>query len=110
MSNTKLLTEGGLYGHLSHLYDFSAKVPPLTFNQLTDIFNKVSQVEVQVGEKLDGQTMFITFVPHETDADKGAIVLSLARKADVLTAPEAVRDPEGAAGSLPSTIKKICRA
>ena len=107
MSNTKLLTEGGLYGHLSHLYDFSAKVPPLTFNQLTDIFNKVSQVEVQVGEKLDGQTMFITFVPHETDADKGAIVLSLARKADVLTAPEAVRDPEAAAGSLPSTIKRF---
>ena len=107
MTNTKLLMEGGLYGHLSHLYDFSDKVPALSFNQIEDIFNKVSQVELQVGEKLDGQTMFITFVPHETDADKGAIVLSLARKADVLTAPEAVRDPSGAAGSLPSTIKRF---
>ena len=36
-----------------------------------------------------------------------AIVLSLARKADVLTAPEAVRNPGAAAGSLPKTIERF---
>jgi len=107
MQDPGILVEGGLYGHLSHLYDFSDQVPSLTFTEIEDIFLKVSSAKLHVGEKLDGQTMFITFVPHETDADKGAIVLSLARKADVLTAPQAVRDPTGAAGSLPSTIERF---
>ena len=107
MPKTEVLLEGGLYGHLSHLYDFSDKIPSLTFNQIEDIFTKVSQVKLEVGEKLDGQTMFITFVRHETDAGSGAIVLSLARQADVLTAPEAVKNPGAAAGSLPKTIERF---
>ena len=107
MQNANLIAEGGLYGHLSHLYDFSDEVPALTFAEIEDIFIKVSQAKLQVGEKLDGQTMFITFVSHETDAERGAVVLSLSRKADVLTAPQAVKDPSTAAGSLPSTIERF---
>ena len=107
MQNANLITEGGLYGHLSHLYDFSDDVPALTFAEIEDIFVKVSSAKLQVSEKLDGQTMFITFVPHESEADKGAIVMAMARKADVLTAPQAVRDPSAAAGSLPSTIERF---
>ena len=107
MQNANLIAEGGLYGHLSHLYDFSDEVPALTFAEIEDIFIKVSEARLQVGEKLDGQTMFITFVPHETDAGEGAIVMAMARKADVLTAPQAVKDPSVAKGSLPSTIERF---
>lgn len=107
MQNANLITEGGLYGHLSHLYDFSDEVPALTFAEIEDIFVKVSSTKLQVSEKLDGQTMFITFVPHESETSKGAIVMAMARKADVLTAPQAVKDPSAAAGSLPSTIERF---
>ena len=107
MPRVQLIAEGALYGHLSHLYDFSDEVSPLTFAEIEDIFIKVSQAKLQVGEKLDGQTIHITFIPHETDAKEGAIVLSLARKADVLTAPQAIKDPASALGSLAATITRF---
>ena len=107
MQNDDLITEGALYGHLSHLYDFSDEVPPLTFAEIEDIFKKVSEAKIQVGEKLDGQTIHISFIPHEDDPKKGAIVLSLARKADILTAPQAIKDPASALGSLPATITRF---
>jgi len=53
------MTEGGLAGHMSHLYEN----PDLTFGDLKNVFRLASQGKLQeVTEKLDGQNFFFTFV------------------------------------------------
>ena len=52
-----LLLEGGLYGHLNHLYDN----PGLSFGEIKKIFNTASSGELQGTEKTDGQNLFISY-------------------------------------------------
>ena len=52
-----LLVEGGLYGHLNHLYDN----PDLTFGEIKEIFNTASSGELIGTEKTDGQNLFISY-------------------------------------------------
>jgi len=62
-----LLTEGGVAGHLDHLYDDSE----LTFSQLKDIVSSLASGKIKGTEKTDGQNLFITF-DLATDKAKGA--------------------------------------
>lgn len=56
--NEGTLNEGGLGGHLMHLYDNW----DLTFGELKDILRAASQGELEeVSEKADGQNLFITW-------------------------------------------------
>jgi len=52
-----LLLEGGLYGHLNHLYDN----PSLTFGEIKKIFDTASSGELIGTEKTDGQNLFISY-------------------------------------------------
>lgn len=54
------MDEGGLGGHMSHLYED----PDLTFGDLKAVFHQASKGKLQsVSEKLDGQNTFFTFEP-----------------------------------------------
>ena len=53
----KLLLEGGLGGHMDHLYDHW----DLTFGDLKKIFDDASQGKLEGTEKTDGQNVFITY-------------------------------------------------
>ena len=77
-----LVAEGGLGGHLMHLYDN----PDLTFEDLISIFQQAKEGTLEkVTEKLDGQNIFFSFdVPTNTarfarnksDLSKGGMVKS----------------------------------
>jgi len=54
---TFLFTEGGLAGHLNHLYDDQ----DLTFRDLKEILSDASTGKLQVVEKTDGQNIFLSF-------------------------------------------------
>ena len=54
---SSLLLEGGLYGHLNHLYDN----PDLSFGEIKKIFDTASSGELQGTEKTDGQNLFISY-------------------------------------------------
>lgn len=56
---TSLLLEGGVAGHMNHLYDDSE----LTFSQLKDIISSISDGKIEGTEKTDGQNLFITLDP-----------------------------------------------
>ena len=51
------VNEGGVAGHMSHLYDN----PALTFKQMKDIFVAASQGELEGTEKTDGQNLYISY-------------------------------------------------
>ena len=55
--NVQILTEGGLAGHMNHLYDNWY----LTFNQIKDILTKASEGQLEGTEKTDGQNLFISY-------------------------------------------------
>jgi len=56
------MQEGGLGGHMSHLYEDS----DLTFGELKAIFHQASKGKLESSsEKLDGQNVFFTFNPNE---------------------------------------------
>ena len=57
MSTKLLLTEGGIAGHMSHLYDNQ----DLTFAKLKEILNAASNGELEGTEKTDGQNLFISY-------------------------------------------------
>ena len=57
MSKKIFLTEGGVAGHMSHLYDNQ----DLTFAKLKEIFNAASSGELEGTEKTDGQNLFISY-------------------------------------------------
>jgi len=52
-----LILEGGLYGHLNHLYDN----PDMTFATIKKIFDTASSGELIGTEKVDGQNLFLSF-------------------------------------------------
>lgn len=52
-----LITEGGLAGHLNHLYDDHE----LTFRELKDILSDASTGKLEVVEKTDGQNIFLSY-------------------------------------------------
>ena len=54
---SSLLLEGGLYGHLNHLYDN----PDLSFGEIKKIFDTASSGELKGTEKTDGQNLFISY-------------------------------------------------
>ena len=54
----KLLTEGGVAGHLMHLYDN----PELTAKQMTDILTAAASGELVGTEKTDGFNIYLGFV------------------------------------------------
>jgi len=54
---SSLLLEGGLYGHLNHLYDN----PDLSFGEIKKIFDTASSGELLGTEKTDGQNLFISY-------------------------------------------------
>jgi len=57
-----LLKEGGLYGHMAHLYERTDELPyGLTFAQIKDIFTKAAQGELVGTEKTDGQNLFVSY-------------------------------------------------
>jgi len=62
-----LLTEGGVAGHMNHLYDDYE----LTFSELKDILSGVSSGKIEGTEKTDGQNLFIAF-DIKTSKAKGA--------------------------------------
>jgi len=62
-----LLTEGGVAGHMNHLYDDYE----LTFSELRDILSGVSSGKIEGTEKTDGQNLFIAF-DIKTSKAKGA--------------------------------------
>ena len=51
------VNEGGVAGHMSHLYDN----PALTFKQMKEIFIVASQGELEGTEKTDGQNLYISY-------------------------------------------------
>ena len=53
----KLLLEGGLYGHLNHLYDN----PDMPFAVMKKIFNTASSGELIGTEKTDGQNLYLSY-------------------------------------------------
>ena len=59
-----LLNEGGLGGHMDHLYDHW----DLTFGVLKDLFTKASVGEIEGTEKTDGQNIFITYNIEKREA------------------------------------------
>ena len=52
-----LLKEGGLGGHMPHLYEN----PYLTFKNLKDVLTKASEGHLEGTEKTDGQNLFISY-------------------------------------------------
>lgn len=52
-----LILEGGLYGHLNHLYDN----PDFDFATLKKIFNTASSGELIGTEKVDGQNLYLSY-------------------------------------------------
>ena len=52
-----LLTEGGVAGHMSHLYEQGE----MTFAKLKEIFTAASNGELEGTEKTDGQNLFISY-------------------------------------------------
>lgn len=54
---SKLLLEGGLYGHLNHLYDN----PDMPFATLKKIFDTASSGELIGTEKTDGQNLYLSY-------------------------------------------------
>lgn len=64
MSTNLFLTEGGVAGHMSHLYDNR----DLTFAKLKEIFNAASSGELEGTEKTDGQNLFISYSVKEGKA------------------------------------------
>ena len=58
----RILMEGGLAGHLSHLYENKN----LTFGDLKEVIQKASQGKLEeVTEKLDGQNIFFSYNEKE---------------------------------------------
>ena len=56
MSKLKLLLEGGVAGHLAHLYDN----PDLTFNEIKSILRSASNGELVGTEKTDGYNIYLS--------------------------------------------------
>ena len=54
---SKLFNEGGLAGHMSHLYED----PYLTFSQIKDVLTRASEGRLEGTEKTDGQNLFISY-------------------------------------------------
>lgn len=59
-----ILNEGGLGGHMDHLYDHW----DLTFGELKDLLQAASQGQLEGTEKTDGQNVFITYNIEHRDA------------------------------------------
>lgn len=57
INESDILQEGGLAGHMSHLYEN----PNLTFAEIKDIFQKAAKGEIEGTEKTDGQNIFISY-------------------------------------------------
>jgi hypothetical protein len=58
MSPKKLLKEGGVGGHMNHLYDD----PDMTFEKLESILTAASDGELEPGtEKTDGQNLYVSY-------------------------------------------------
>jgi len=57
MSTNIFLTEGGVAGHMCHLYDNC----DLTFAEIKDVFQKASDGELKGTEKTDGQNLFVSY-------------------------------------------------
>jgi cytidyltransferase-like protein len=64
---SELLLEGGVAGHMSHLYDNYG----LSFSQIKDVFTKAANGELEGTEKTDGQNLFISY-DVKTGKAKGA--------------------------------------
>ena len=52
-----LLLEGGVAGHMSHLYED----PSLTFTKMKEILLAASEGELEGAEKVDGQNLFLSY-------------------------------------------------
>ena len=57
MSTSIFLTEGGVYGHMSHLHDN----PDLSFAKIKQILAAASNGELVGTEKTDGQNLFLSY-------------------------------------------------
>lgn len=57
MSTSIFLTEGGVYGHMSHLHDN----PDLTFAKMKEILAAASSGKLKGTEKTDGQNLFVSY-------------------------------------------------
>lgn len=62
--NKILLSEGGVAGHMNHLYDNG----DLTFGKLKEIFTAASNGEIEGTEKTDGQNLYISYSVKEGKA------------------------------------------
>ena len=58
MRTLKLLLEGGVAGHLAHLYDN----PDLTFNEIKSILRAASSGKIVGTEKTDGYNIYLGYV------------------------------------------------
>ena len=54
---TRILNEGGLAGHMNHLYDNHG----LTFGGIKKIFTAAAEGQLEGTEKTDGQNLFISY-------------------------------------------------
>ena len=63
-NKVSLLEEGGVAGHMSHIYDNW----DLSFSQIKDILTKASQGQLQGTEKTDGQNLYISYSVKESRA------------------------------------------
>ena len=92
MGTRLLLTEGGVAGHMAHLYDNGE----LTFAKIKEIFTAASNGELEGTEKTDGQNLFISYSVKNGNAraarNKGNI------KQGGLTAQELASKFEGRGG------------
>lgn len=64
MSTSLLLTEGGVAGHLSHVYEN----PELTFSEIKEIFQRAANGDLEATVKIDGVNLFLTYSVREGKA------------------------------------------
>ena len=117
MKNEKLVTEGGLVGHLQHLYDNK----DLTFKEIKSILRKASTGRLEkVSEKMDGMNLVFSYdlsndqvkVTRGSDIKSGgmdaaALAAKFAGRGSVEEAfTTAFKVLEGAIGALPVKVRQ----
>jgi hypothetical protein len=117
MSTSIFLTEGGVYGHMSHLHDN----PDLTFAKMKEILAAASSGKLTGTEKTDGQNLFVSYNVASGEAkaarNKGNVMgggLTAAALADKFGGRGAVEDAfndafeafEMVANSMPKRMQK----
>lgn len=87
--NPKVISEGGAYGHMSHIVDD----PYLTFGDLKKFINDIFTGHIQVEEKTDGQNLQITYKNGRLGAARNKTTIKNPMTTDEVASKFAGRGP-----------------